>query len=175
MEKSEERRHMADQTTEDKKQAAIATLQTLPPDVAEAKKDIATVALQTLAPNTPEANKAKKDIATAALQTLPPDAAEARKDIATAAMRDLSAADQTAVLRQVQGPSQEVANRIWQWIVAAFAIAFVGGTGALVVGVFVDAAQIQILVTVFTTVAGILAGFISGRASSAETASRGPS
>ena len=109
-----------------------------------------------------------------ALQSLPEDSkesAQARKDIATAAIQGLSSKDQAAIARQLQTPSQLVTNRIWQWIVAAFAIVFVGGTGALIVGVFINPDQLQILVTVFTTVAGILAGFISGRASSSESPS----
>ena len=155
---------------EEKKEAANAALQSLPLntiEATEAKKDIATAALQTLQPG---ATEAKKDIATAALQTLQPGATEAKKDIATAALQTLSAEDQTDVLNKARGPSQKVSDRIWQWIVAAFAIVFVVGTGALVVGVFLNPSQLQILVTVFTTVAGILAGFISGRASSAATA-----
>src|SRR5215203_3540346 len=96
------------------------------------------------------------------------ESAQARKDIATAAIQGLSSKDQAAIARQLQTPSQLVTNRIWQWIVAAFAIVFVGGTGALIVGVFINPQQLQILVTVFTTVAGILAGFISGRASSSD-------
>ena len=60
-----------------------------------------------------------------------------------------------------------VSDRIWQWVVGAFAIVFIGGSGTLVASVFfLEVAQIQVLLTVFTTVAGILAGFISGRASS---------
>jgi hypothetical protein len=66
----------------------------------------------------------------------------------------------------VQGPTQKVSDRIWQWVVGAFAVVFVGASGTLVASVFFLAVeQIQVLLTVFTTVAGILAGFISGRAS----------
>ncbi len=138
---------------------------------AQQKRQVAHEALQALPP---EDTQAKKDIATTALQNLPEDsnaAAQARKDIATTAIQGLSSKDQAAIARQLQAPSQQITNRIWQWIVAAFAIVFVGGTGALIVGVFIDPPQLQILVTVFTTVAGILAGFISGRASSSESPS----
>lgn len=136
----------------------------LPPDAVEAKKEAATTAVQALGPDNVEA---KKDVATATLQTLGTNAVGAKKDIAAAAMQSLPPEAQEDLLVQLQGPSRKVSDRIWQWIVAAFAIVFVGGTGSLVAAVFMlQAEQIQVLLTVFTTVAGILAGFISGRASS---------
>jgi hypothetical protein len=136
----------------------------LPPDAVEEKKEIATTAVQALGPDDVEA---KKDVATAALQTLGTNAVGAKKDIAVAAMQTLPPEAQEDLLLQLQGPSRKVSDRIWQWIVAAFAIVFVGGTASLVAAVFMlQAEQIQVLLTVFTTVAGILAGFISGRASS---------
>ena len=71
-------------------------------------------------------------------------------------------------------PTQPVTDRIWQIIVWAFAIVLVGVAGALIAAIFLletvqQAEHIQILLTVFTTAAGILAGFISGRASSSGT------
>ena len=71
-------------------------------------------------------------------------------------------------------PTQPVTDRIWQIIVWAFAIVLVGVVVALIAAIFwLDTVQqaehIQILLTVFTTAAGILAGFISGRASSSGT------
>ncbi len=66
-----------------------------------------------------------------------------------------------------------MANRIWLIIVGAFSIVFVISSFALIaatfVGPFVEGGQvedIQLLLTVVTTIAGVLAGFISGRASS---------
>jgi|SRR5215216_140006 len=153
---------------ERKRQVATELVQSLPP---KATKDVASAALQSLPHDNTEE---RQDIATAALQTLPANTAEAiqvRKDVATTAVQALSAKDQAEVARQLQGPSQQVTNRIWQIIVWAFSIVFVVGTGALVAGVFINPQQLQILVTVFTTVAGILAGFISGRASSSESPS----
>jgi hypothetical protein len=155
-----------------KKDIATTALQTLGGDAVDAKKDIATTALQTLGAN---AVDAKKDIATTALQTLGADAVDAKKDIATNALQTLSHEAREDVIGQVQGPSRFVSDRIWQWVVGAFAIVFVGGSAALVASVFLlPVEQIQVLLTLFTTVAGILAGFISGRAS-ASGGSRGSS
>jgi hypothetical protein len=149
-----------------KKEVATTALQTLGANDVDAKKDIANTALQTLGSN---AVDAKTEVATTALQTLGSNAVDAKKDIATTALQMLPPDKQQEVIGQIQGPTQKVSDRIWQWIVGAFAIVFVGGSGTLVASVFfLDVAQIQVLLTVFTTVAGILAGFISGRASASE-------
>jgi hypothetical protein len=108
----------------------------------------------------------KREVATTALQTLGANAVDAKKEIATTALQTLSAEEREEVVGQVHGPTQKVSDRIWQWVVGAFAVVFIGASGTLVVSVFFLAVeQIQVLLTVFTTVAGILAGFISGRAS----------
>ena len=146
-----------------KKEVATTALQTLGINDVGAKTEVATTALQTLGSN---AVDAKKEIATTAVQTLGANAVDAKKEIATTVLQTLSPEQQQQVIGQLQGPTQKVSNRIWQWVVGAFAIVFVGGSGTLVASVFFfEVAQIQILLTVFTTVAGILAGFISGRAS----------
>jgi hypothetical protein len=68
-----------------------------------------------------------------------------------------------------------VTNDIWRWIVRTFAFVLAGATAALVAAVFVsfwreiDTTLAQMLLTIFTTTAGILAGFVSGRASTART------
>jgi hypothetical protein len=72
-------------------------------------------------------------------------------------------------------PSQNVTNWIWLIIIGAFALVFIGNAGGLIWAIFTlrtpqAAEHIQILLTVFTTVAGILAGFISGRASTGGSA-----
>jgi hypothetical protein len=70
-------------------------------------------------------------------------------------------------------PDQAMTNHIWSWIVRTFAIVLIGSTAALIAAVIasfwreIDAAMIQIILTVFTTTAGILAGFVSGRMSRA--------
>jgi hypothetical protein len=149
-----------------KKEVATTALQTLGANDVGAKTEVATTALQTLGSN---AVDAKTEVATTALQTLGSNAVDAKKEIATTALQMLPPDKQQEVIGQIQGPTQKVSDRIWQWIVGAFAIVFVGGSGTLVASVFfLDVAQIQVLLTVFTTVAGILAGFISGRASASE-------
>ncbi len=149
-----------------KKEVATTALQTLGVNDVGAKTEVATTALQTLGAN---AVDAKKEIATTAVQTLGADAVDAKKEIATTVLQTLSPEQRQEVIGQVQGPTQKVSDRIWQWVVGAFAIVFVGSSGTLVASVFfLEVAQIQVLLTVFTTVAGILAGFISGRASASE-------
>ena len=149
-----------------KKEVATTALQTLGINDVGAKTEVATTALQTLGSN---AVDAKKEIATTAVQTLGANAVDAKKEIATTVLQTLSPEERQEVVGQVQGPTQKVSDRIWQWVVGAFALVFVGGSGALVASVFfLEVAQIQVLLTVFTTVAGILAGFISGRASASE-------
>jgi hypothetical protein len=146
-----------------KKDVATTALQTLGINDVGAKTEVATTALQTLGSN---AVDAKKEIATTAVQTLGANAVDAKKEIATTVLQTLSPEERREVIGQVHAPTQRVSDRIWQWVVGAFAIVFVGGSATLVASVFfLEVAQIQVLLTVFTTVAGILAGFISGRAS----------
>jgi hypothetical protein len=89
--------------------------------------------------------------------------------------RSLSADDQQELAERFL-PSRPVTNRIWLIIVWIFGVVLVCATLALIGAVFVsifreetDTALVQILLTVFTTVAGILAGFISGRTSAGAT------
>jgi hypothetical protein len=174
---------------EAKREIATTALQTLGPDAVEAKKDILTVALQTLPM---DATEARTEVINAAINTLPPGADAAKKEVALAAVQSLAPAARDDLVKQLQElsptgvkdlveeaftptqrqslvrsllPEQGVTNRIWLIIVGAFAIVFVSAAFALFLAVFLDAAQIDILLTVVTTVAGILAGFISGRAS----------
>ncbi len=75
-------------------------------------------------------------------------------------------------------PSQAITDKVWITVVDAFKWVLWGATVALAAAVGValfrkvDQALIQILLTVFTTVAGIFAGFISGRASAAPPVGR---
>ena len=154
---------IANLTLDGKREAATTALQSLGSSGADVKQEVATTALQTLGIND---IGAKTAVATTAFQTLGASAVDAKKEIATTVLQTLSSEERQEVIGQLQGPTQQVSDRIWQWVVGAFAIVFVGGSGTLVASVFfLDVAQIQILLTVFTTVAGILAGFISGRAS----------
>src|ERR687894_471712 len=110
--------------------------------------------------------EAKQSVATETIQALPP---ETKKTVATEMARALSPEDQADLVGRLQGPTQQITNRIWQVIVWTFAIVLVLSVGALIVAAFWTkraGTNIQILLTVVTTVAGILAGFVSGRASS---------
>jgi hypothetical protein len=73
-------------------------------------------------------------------------------------------------LAPVPAPSQPATDRIWMIIVVTFAVVLLANAGPLILAVFkLDSDQtehIQILLTIITTVAGILAGFVSGRISS---------
>ena len=111
----------------------------------DAKKAVVAVAVGT-APNVN-----KQDLAAEAMRSLPTDAAR------------------HAVAREFL-PSQAIADQIWITVVQAFKWVLWGATLALVAAIGVslfrqvDQAYVQILLTVFTTVAGIFAGFISGKA-----------
>jgi hypothetical protein len=133
---------------------ATAAMQAVPD---AAKVGFATAAMQAV----PDA--AKLGMATAAMQAVP-DTAKA--DVATAAVGALDAQAQGELFERL-APDQVVTNYIWRWIVKTFAFVLSAATVALVAAVFVsvDAAAVQMLLTVFTTTAGILAGFVSGRAS----------
>jgi hypothetical protein len=121
----------------------------------EAKRDVAAEAVQALP------LKTKKEIANETMAALPP---EARKDAAAEAMNTLSSKDQEDLARRML-PSPGVADRIWQIIVWAFAVVFVLSAIAFFVAALWRAENIELLLTVVTTIAGILAGFISGRSS----------
>src|SRR5918993_497739 len=126
----------------------------------EAKQSVATETIQALPP------EEKENVAAEAMQSLPP---ETKKTVATEMARALSPEDQADLVGRLQGPTQQITNQIWQIIVWTFAIVLVLSVGALIVAAFWTeraGTNIQILLTVVTTVAGILAGFVSGRASS---------
>jgi hypothetical protein len=67
-------------------------------------------------------------------------------------------------------PTTGTIDRIWMIVVGTFAVVLIGATAALVAAVVLDIfyeiepAHVQIMLTMFTTVAGILAGFITGQA-----------
>jgi type IV secretory pathway VirB2 component (pilin) len=96
---------------------------------------------------------------------------DTRKSVALEVGRSLASEDQRDVASSLL-PSQGVMNRIWLIIVGTFAVVFLVTAftlcGAVLWGVSTDT---QTLLTVVTTIAGILAGFISGRASTGETPS----
>jgi len=92
-----------------------------------------------------------------------------RKEIAGEAMEQLSSKEQKEIAHRFL-PSSEAADKIWVMIVRTFAVVLILGMVALVgvvtLAIFrpVDKDLVQIMLTVFSTVAGILAGFITGQA-----------
>jgi hypothetical protein len=121
----------------------------------ESKRDVAAEAVQALPLET------KKEVAAEAVINLSP---EAKKDVAAQAISTLSSEDREDLAQRIQ-PSQIVADRIWQIIVWAFAGVFVLSTLAFFLAALWRPDNIELLLTVVTTIAGILAGFISGRSS----------
>ena len=67
------------------------------------------------------------------MQSLPP---ETKKTVATEMARALSPEDQADIVGSLQGPTQQITNRIWQVIVWTFAIVLVLSVGALIVAAF---------------------------------------
>jgi hypothetical protein len=127
------------------------------PPAPPAQKEAVAEAVRALPPED------RKDAAADAVQALSP---EAKKDVAAQTISTLSSEDRKD-LGQLFQPSQDVANWIWLIIVLAFALVFVGSTIAFFVAALSleRAGNIELLLTVVTTIAGILAGFISGRSS----------
>jgi hypothetical protein len=127
----------------------------------------------------------KKEVAATAVQSLGEDAVEAKREIAIEVLRSLDSHTQKDVVRELQllpaeqrraianslMPTQPVTDWIWKVTVGVFASVFVLATLALCAGALWFKGDVQTLLTVVTTVAGILAGFISGRASTGGTPS----
>ena len=101
------------------------------------------------------------DVAKAALYELP-DSETA--NVAAAAIQALPPGARNDVIESLS-PDQAMTNLIWRRIITTFSGVLAGAMLAIVAAVFVtvDPAALQILLTIFTTTAGILAGFISGR------------
>jgi type IV secretory pathway VirB2 component (pilin) len=129
----------------------------------------------------------KEEIAATVVETLgeDADAVEAKRNIALTVLRSLDSRTQKDVVRELQllpaeqrkaianslMPTQPVTDWIWKVTVGVFASVLVLATLALCAGALWFKGDVQTLLTVVTTVAGILAGFISGRASSGGTPS----
>ena len=119
---------------------ATTALQSLGSGGADVKKEVATTALQTLGATDVGA---KTEVATPSLQSLGANAVDAKKEIATTALQTLSAEEREEVVGQVHGPTQKVSDRIWQWVVGAFAVVFIGASGTLVASVFFLAVEVR--------------------------------
>src|SRR5919112_3406075 len=96
------------------------------------------------------ADRNKKDVAAEAVQALPTDI---RKAMLTEAAQSLDRKDREEVVECLGSPDQQATNRIWQMIVAAFAIVFVGSSIALIAAVFFRPEDIPLLITGGATVA----------------------
>jgi hypothetical protein len=93
-----------------------------------------------------------------------------KKDLAETAMNELNAQDQREMRHRlrVPRPGQAAADRIWNIIVTAFAIVLVGAFVALALvttgageALWGNAGTDEVMLTVFTTAAGFLAGLLS--------------
>ena len=135
----------------------------------ERKGDVASAAVANAVDAASPENKV--DVAAAAAAAAV-NAAPA-KDMADAATAMIQALPRSARQQTIGRlvPDQHATNKIWMWIVITFAIVLGLSIVALIGAIFVsawhkvDPADVQVLLTVVTTVAGILAGFIGGRAS----------
>jgi len=160
---------------------AATAVNNLPDD--EAKKDVVTDVVKNLPP------EPTKDVAVAAVGSLPTDdtdnkkiiASEAvnalpndvKKEVVTEAAKSLPPEEQGDISNSTRQPDQATTDRIWRIIISTFAAVLALSTIALLVSAFVNTSDshIQIILTVVTTFAGILAGVISGRASTGGTRS----
>jgi hypothetical protein len=113
-----------------------------------------------------EGLEAKKGAAAQAVNSASP---ENKVKVAGEAVEQLPSKEQKEIAHRFL-PSPTAADRIWVMIVRTFAIVLVLGMISLVgvvgLAVFreVDKDLVQIMLTVFSTIAGILAGFITGQA-----------
>ncbi len=141
------------------------------PPAPPAQKEVVTEVVRALSP------EANRDVAAEAVQALPLEtrrevanetiaalSPEAKKDVTAQAISTLSSEDREDLAQRIQ-PSQFVADRIWLIIVWAFSGVFMMSTLAFFLAALWRPDNIELLLTVVTTIAGILAGFISGRSS----------
>ena len=113
--------------------------------------------------------KTEKEVVSEAVksaETLDAKLAASGQAVSSADNGDQASPQAREALRQMLLPGQKAIDRIWQTVVGAFAFVLCASTLTLIGAVFMNTDQglAQILLTVFTTVAGILAGFISGKA-----------
>lgn len=109
---------------------------------------------------------AKKAAAAEAVNSASP---ENKVKVASEGVEQLSPTQQQELVNRLP-VTQVTADEIWRTVVGTFKWVLWGATLALVAAIGValfrevDQALVQILLTVFTTVAGIFAGFIGGKA-----------
>jgi hypothetical protein len=112
--------------------------------------------------------ESRKAAVAEAVNSAPP---ENKVEVAGKAVEQLSPQQQKEVARQILPITQGTADQIWitvvnafKWVLWGATLALVGAVGVSLFRPNVDQALVQILLTVFTTVAGIFAGFIGGKA-----------
>lgn len=101
-----------------------------------------------------------------ALNAIPDLGPDDKKAVALEYMRNLDHSAKAEVAREsgvVPPPGQRVTNVIWIMVVTAFALVLLGSTGSLFFSVLASSKTmgLQVLLTVFTTVVGFLAGLLS--------------
>jgi hypothetical protein len=120
---------------------------------------------------TSAAQRLGSDHRTTLVKTLLDMDPDTRKSVALEVGRSLTSEDQREVASSLL-PTQGVTNWIWLITVGTFAFVFAAAAltlcGAVLWGV---STNLQTLLTVVTTIAGLLAGFIHGRASTGATPS----
>ncbi len=168
-------------TTSDKAQRELITQAVKSADTVEAKKAAAAEAVNTAVNG--EKNEvvawvvsvapfeAKKAATAEAVNSASP---ENKVQVAAEGVEQLSPTQQKELVDRLP-ITQVTADEIWRTVVGAFKWVLWGSTLALVAAIGValfrevDQALVQILLTVFTTVAGIFAGFIGGKALGSST------
>jgi hypothetical protein len=97
-------------------------------------------------------------LATVALSSL---SGGARKDVISQEVNKLSPRDQQD-LSPLLTPDQPIINYTWRIVVTAFSIILVISAGAVIYAAFTNLEQTQVLLTVFTSTATLLAGLLAG-------------
>ena len=135
-------------------------------DTVEDEKNVVTQAVRSA-----DTVEAKKAATAEAVNSASP---ENKVKVAAEGVEQLSATQQKELVDRLP-ITQATADQIWITVVNAFKWVLWGATlalvGAIGVSLFreVDIALVQILLTVFTTVVGIFAGFIGGKALGSST------
>ena len=84
-----------------------------------------------------------------------------KKQIAVALAGDLSPEDQKAVVRALNGPTQDTTDKIWMIVVIGFVIVFVGAFSTMAYYYANKDINLDKMLTVFTTVSAFLAGLLA--------------
>jgi hypothetical protein len=104
----------------------------------------------------------------AALQAMSSLSTDGKKSVIAASLNQLDPKDKQAALNQagIRSPGQKASDTLWFIVVLSFAIVLVGSFLSLAIGVLVFKksaadAELQILLTVFTSAVAFLAGLLT--------------